>query len=195
MTADYGLVLLAAGRGTRFGPAPKLLSLLHGEPLVRHAARAALDSGLGPVTAVIGAHGPAVRAALEGLHLSCIDNPAYGEGLSTSLQAGLAAQPQADAVLVLLADMPRIAAHHLIALAEAFSQSDPAPAAVVPIHAGRRGNPVLLNRRRLEADLATLTGDQGAGRLLARRTDIREVAMDAAVLQDVDTPEGLAGLA
>ena len=192
MTGDYGLIVLAAGRGTRFGATPKLLSVLDGEPLVRHAARAALASGLGPVVAVIGAHGPAIRAALDGLDLTCIDNSAYEEGLSTSLQAGLAALPQADAILVLLADMPRITAHHLTALTEAFRGGD--PAAVVPVHAGQRGNPVLLNRRRLAADLATLTGDQGAGRLLARRTDIREVAMDAAVLQDVDTPEALAGL-
>ncbi|KQO73006.1 4-diphosphocytidyl-2C-methyl-D-erythritol kinase [Methylobacterium sp. Leaf87] len=192
MTTDFGLVLLAAGRGTRFGPAPKLLSLLDGEPLVRHAARAALAARLGPVVAVLGAHGPAVRAALEGLDLTCIDNPAHGEGLSTSLRVGLDALPAADAILVLLGDMPRIGPHHLIALADAFAEGD--PAAVVPLHDGQRGNPVLLDRRRLGADLATLAGDQGAGRLLARRTDVREVPMDRAVLQDVDTPEALAGL-
>jgi molybdenum cofactor cytidylyltransferase len=66
---------------------------------------------------------------------------------------------------------------------------------VVPVHAGQRGNPVLLNRRLLAAELAALTGDRGAGRLLARRTDIREVALDPAVLQDVDTPAALAELA
>jgi len=192
---DFGLVLLAAGRGTRFGPAPKLLGLLDGEPLVRHAARAALDARLGPVVVVLGAHGPAVRAALDGLSVTFIENPAHAEGLSTSLRAGLAALPQPEAVLVLLADMPRIGPHHLQALVQAFSEPGPAPAAVVPVHAGQRGNPVLLNRRLLAAELAALTGDRGAGRLLARRTDIREVALDPAVLQDVDTPAALADLA
>jgi molybdenum cofactor cytidylyltransferase len=189
---EFGLVLLAAGRGTRFGPAPKLLGLLDGEPLVRHAARAALASRLGPVAVVLGAHGPAVRAALDGLDLTFVANPAHAEGLSTSLRAGLAALPKAEAVLVLLGDMPRIGAHHLRALADAYSEGD---AAVVPVHAGQRGNPVLLDRRRLAADLATLNGDRGAGRLLAGRGDVREIALDAAVLQDVDTPAALADLA
>jgi molybdenum cofactor cytidylyltransferase len=189
---EFGLVLLAAGRGTRFGPAPKLLGLLDGEPLVRHAARAALASRLGPVAVVLGAHAPAVRAALDGLDLTFVENPAHAEGLSTSLRAGLAALPEREAVLVLLGDMPRIGAHHLHALADAYVEGD---AAVVPVHAGQRGNPVLLDRRRLAADLATLDGDRGAGRLLARRPDVREIALDAAVLADVDTPAGLAALA
>ncbi len=189
---DFGLVLLAAGRGTRFGPAPKLLQSLEREPLVRHAARAALGSRLGPVVAVLGAHAPAVRAALDGLAVTFVENPAHAEGLSTSLRAGLAALPGAEAVLVLLGDMPRIGAHHLRALADAYVEGD---AAVVPVHAGQRGNPVLLHRRRLAAELTALTGDRGAGRLLAERGDVREVPLDAAVLADVDTPAALARLA
>lgn len=189
---EFGLLLLAAGRGTRFGPAPKLLQILDGEPLVRHAAQAALASRLGPVAVVLGAHAPSVRAALDGLDLSFVENPAHAEGLSTSLRAGLAALPGRDPVLVLLGDMPRIGAHHLRALADAYAEGD---AAVVPVHAGQRGNPVLLDRRRLAADLATLDGDRGAGRLLARRSDVREVPLDAAVLADVDTPAALAALA
>lgn len=192
---EFGLLLLAAGRGTRFGASPKLLQTWRGKPLVRHAAEAALGSGLGPVVAVLGAHGDAVAAALHGLDLTQATNPDHAEGLSTSLRAGLAALPErVDAVLVLLADMPRIAPRHLADLAAAFRRADPAPAAVVPVHAGERGNPVLLNRRRLAPDLAALRGDQGAGRLLAGRGDVLEIAMDAAVRQDVDTPAGLAAL-
>ncbi|NEU13056.1 nucleotidyltransferase family protein [Methylobacterium sp. BTF04] len=193
---EIGIVILAAGRGTRFGAEPKLLSLLGGKPLVRHAAAAAVASRLGLVIVVLGAHGEAMRAALDGLDLTLVDNPHFADGLSTSLRAGLAAMPDTvTGVLVLLADMPRITADHLTALADAYSGADPAPAAVVPVNAGRRGNPVLLDRRRLADDLASLTGDQGAGRILARRSDVLEVAMDAAVAADIDTPAALAALA
>lgn len=192
---ECGIVVLAAGRGTRFGTEPKLLSRLDGKPLVRHAAETALAARLGPVVVVLGAHADAVRAVLAGLDLAMVDNPLFAQGLSTSLLAGLAALPErVEAVCVLLADMPRIAPAHLAALAEAYRAADPAPAAVVPVHGGRRGNPVLLNRRRLGADLAALTGDQGAGRLLAGRSDVIELAMDAAVAADIDTPEALAAL-
>ncbi|KQP42378.1 4-diphosphocytidyl-2C-methyl-D-erythritol kinase [Methylobacterium sp. Leaf104] len=192
---ELGLILLAAGRGTRFGAAPKLLQPLAGRPLVRHAAEAAIGSGLGPVVAVLGAHADRVGAALDGLDLVRIVNPAYAGGLATSLQAGLAALPaEVAGAIVLLGDMPRVTARHLTDLAEAFRRADPAPSAVVPIHAGRRGNPVLLNLGLLAPALAALSGDQGAGRLLAGRDDVLACAMDAGVIQDVDTPDGLAAL-
>jgi molybdenum cofactor cytidylyltransferase len=62
------------------------------------------------------------------------------------------------------------------------------------VSGGRRGNPVLLNRARLATELMALVGDRGAGSLLAARSDVVEIAMDAAVGQDVDTNEALAAL-
>ncbi|MCE4223473.1 nucleotidyltransferase family protein [Methylobacterium sp. C25] len=186
-------VILAAGRGTRFGPAPKLLALLEGEPLVRHVAKAALASSARPVVVVLGAHATAVAAALDGLDLHLVDNPDHAAGLSTSLRAGLAALPaDTSAAIVLLGDMPRISAAHIDALAEAYRFADPRPGAVVPVTCGRRGNPVLLDLDRLADALAAVSGDRGAGPLLAGRADVLEIAMDASVAFDVDTPEALA---
>lgn len=193
---DFGIVVLAAGRGTRFGAEPKLLGRLNGKTLVRHAAETALAARLGPVVAVLGAHADAVRAALAGLDIDTVANPAFADGLSTSLRTGLDAMPaRVEAVFVLLADMPRITPDHLAALAAAYRAADPPPAAIMPVSAGQRGNPVLLNRHRLRRELAGLTGDQGAGRILAGRSDVIEIAMDAAVAADVDTPAALAALA
>lgn len=184
-----GAVLLAAGQGRRFGPEPKLLARLDGKPLVRHAAQAALGSAARPVVVVLGAHAQGVRAALDGLDLLFVGNPDFAAGLSTSLRAGLAALPEEiDAAIVLLGDMPRIEARHLNALIAAYAAADPRPSAVVPVHDGRRGNPVLLDHRRLSGALAALTGDHGAGPLLRRRDDVLEIAGDAAVGLDVDTP-------
>lgn len=194
MPEPIGTVLLAAGCGTRFGASPKLLSPLDGKPLVRHAAQAALAADLGPVVAVVGHAGEGVRAALAGLPLTLVENPDYAEGLSTSLRAGLAALPETVAgALVLLGDMPRVGPDLLVQLAEAFRGAE--VAAVVPVRAGQRGNPVLLNRRLLAEGLAGLTGDRGAGPLLARRDDVLELTVeDPGVLVDVDTPAALAGL-
>ena len=196
MRDPVGTVLLAAGRGTRFGASPKLLSLLDGKPLVRHAAEAAVQAALGPVVAVLGHAGAQVREALAGLPLTVVENPDYVAGLSTSLRAGLTALPEAvTGAIVLLGDMPRVGSGLPVRLAEAFRAAPVAPAAVVPVKDGRRGNPVLLNRRLLSAGIAGLTGDRGAGPLLARRDDVLELAVDeAGVLIDVDTPAALADL-
>ncbi len=187
-----GIVLLAAGQGRRFGPEPKLLAAYEGVPLVRRAAEAALAASAGPVIAVLGAHAARVRAVLDRLDLLFVENPDFADGLSTSLRAGLAAlPPETQAAIVVLGDMPRIEARHLDALTAAFAAAEPRPCAVVPVHAGRRGNPVLIDHRALRAELATLTGDHGAGPLLKSRTDVVEIAGDASVRHDVDTPEGL----
>lgn len=187
-----GAVLLAAGRGTRFGPEPKLLAPVDGEPMVRHAARAALASSARPVVAVVGAHASRVRGALDGLDLRIVENPEYAEGLSTSLRAGLAALPETvDAAIVLLGDMPRITGSHLDRLIEAYAAAAPRPCAVVPMTSGRRGNPVLIDHHRLRDALAALAGDRGAGAILAARGDVLELAMDAGVGFDVDTPDAL----
>ncbi|WP_232631460.1 nucleotidyltransferase family protein [Methylobacterium sp. Leaf118] len=186
-------LILAAGRGTRFGPAPKMLAPFDGRPLVRHAVEAALASAARPVMVVLGAHAIALRTALAGLPVETVENPAFAEGLSTSLRAGLAALPRdIEAVLVLLGDMPRIGPAHLDALSAAYAAADPRPCAVVPVHGGRRGNPVLLDLARLGPDLAGLTGDRGAGPILTGRSDVLEVAGDGSVTLDIDTPAALA---
>ncbi|MGU3560466.1 nucleotidyltransferase family protein [Methylobacterium radiotolerans] len=194
--AEIGTVLLAAGLGSRFGAAPKLLARLDGKPLVRHAAEAALGARPRPVVAVLGAHAEAVRDALAGLDLVRVDNPDYRTGLASSLRAGLAALPATcAAAIVVLGDMPRVTAAHLDRLAEAFAGAPELPAAVVPVQAGRRGNPVLLNLRRLGPDIARLAGDRGAGPLLKGRSDVLEIPGDPATALDVDTPDTLAALA
>ena len=66
--------------------------------------------------------------------------------------------------------------------------------AVLPTFDGRRGNPVLLGRA-LFPEISSLSGDQGARRLLAQHAgQVLEIAVDdPGVLRDVDRPEALDG--
>lgn len=187
-------IVLAAGLGSRFGETPKVLATFAGRPLVRRVAEQALASRADPVIVVLGRAADAVRGALAGLPLGFVENPDYAQGLSTSLKAGFAALPEGAAgVLVCLGDMPLLGADILDALIAA-SEETPDAAAIVPVRAGRRGNPVLLARR-LAPEIARLAGDHGAGPLLKGRGDVRELAWgDDRVLVDVDTPEALAAL-
>lgn len=191
---NVAVIVLAAGLGSRFGATPKLLAELDGAPLVRRVAKAAAASRAGPVIVVLGRAGKAVRGALAGLPVRLVENPDYAQGLATSLKAGFAALPvEAAGVIVCLGDMPLLGPDILDALVDAFEET-PHAAAIVPVHGGRRGNPVLLSRR-LAPEIARLEGDRGAGPLLAARGDVRELAWgDDRVLVDVDTPEALAAL-
>ncbi len=185
-------ILLAAGTASRYrtadpSVATKLVARLGGVPLVRLAAEAALASRATPVVVVTGHAEAEVRSALDGLMLTVVSNADFASGMASSLHAGLAAlPPDCDGALVLLADMPGVTATVLDALIEAFEAADQAEA-VVPVHGGRRGNPALLGRA-LFAAAMTLTGDEGARRLLARARVVEVPLGSDAVLLDIDEP-------
>jgi len=184
---DVAAILLAAGRGTRFGDAPKLLARIDGKPLVRHVAEAAVHAGVDPVIVVTGHRAEEVRSALAGLAVHVVHNDVFAEGLSTSLKKGFAAlPPTARAAMILLADMPFVTTDLIDALAAGWRERGE-PAALVPTYKGRRGNPVVISRE-LRPMIEQLSGDVGAGPMLRGRSDVLEWPMDdVAIVQDIDT--------
>ncbi|MEE1657719.1 nucleotidyltransferase family protein [Microvirga sp. CF3062] len=182
-------ILLAAGRGTRFGEEFKLLAQVGGKALVRHVAEAAVHSSINPVIVVTGYSAEAVRAELQELPVQIVHNPFFADGLSTSLKAGFSALPlEARAALMLLGDMPLVSASLIDALVAGWHESGE-PAALVPTLNGRRGNPVVISRD-LQAAIESLSGDVGAGPFLRGRPDVVEwPTADNAVVQDIDTKE------
>ncbi len=199
-SADIAAVILAAGMGQRFGgdaTEPKILAPLAGKPLIRHAAEAAAASQACPIIAVLGPAAEKVEAALAGLAASCLTNKDPAAGLSHSLALGLAFVPeQCAGAIILLADMPRVSAEIIDRLLAAFRAAPETPRAVIPIRAGRRGNPVLLGRA-IFAEAMKLAGDRGARALLEGKTQgiIECTVEDEAIEIDVDTKESLARLA
>ncbi|HRP98269.1 MAG TPA: XdhC family protein [Rhodocyclaceae bacterium] len=194
-TPHVAALVLAAGMSSRMGAANKLLAAVDGVPMVARAVDAALASRAASVTVVVGHEGDAVAAALAGRAVRIVRNPDYAQGMSTSLRCGLAALPAAaQAVVVLLGDMPRVGAGHVDRLIAAFDPAE--PAIIVPEHGGRRGNPVLWPRD-LFAAMQAIEGDRGArGLIEAHATRVRRVACDDdGIFFDVDTPADLAGVA
>lgn len=190
--SDMAAIVLAAGRGTRFGDEPKLLARLGGKALVRHVVEAAVSSSVDPVIVVTGHRSEDVEALLHDLPVRILRNASFAEGLSTSLKAGFSALPsQARAAVVLLGDMPFVTSGLIDALASGWREGG-GPAALVPTLNGRRGNPVVLSRK-LRAEIENLSGDAGAGPILRGRPDVVEWATtDPAVAQDIDTREEFA---
>jgi len=191
-TDDVAAILLAAGRGTRFGGEPKLLAQVGDKALVRHAAEAAVNSTAHPVIVVTGHRAEEVRSALLGLPVHIVHNALFAQGLSTSLRAGFSALPSsARAAIVVLGDMPFVTAGLIDDLVTGWRDGGE-PAALVPTLNGRRGNPVVISRE-LQAMIEGLSGDAGAGPILRGRPDVLEwPTNDPAVLQDIDTKEEFA---
>jgi molybdenum cofactor cytidylyltransferase len=114
--------------------------------------------------------------------------------LSASLKAGIRAAPaNSDGAIVLLGDMPEIAAPLIDRMIAAFSPPD-GRSICVAVHEHRRGNPVLWARS-FFPEIETLSGDVGAKDLIAAHEDVVcDIEADGAVLRDIDTPDALAAL-
>ena len=187
-------LLLAAGQSSRMG-SNKLLAEIDGRPMVARVAQRLLSSHARPIVAVLGNQADRVDAALGKLPVERVRNPAFAEGLSSSLKAGLAALPEdIDGVIVCLGDMPLVAGRDLDRLIAAFNPLE-GRAIIVPVRRGKRGNPVLWAKR-FTPEMAELAGDVGAKHLIGEHAElVCEVEMDSdGVLVDIDTPDALAAL-
>jgi molybdenum cofactor cytidylyltransferase len=192
------VLVLAAGRSTRMGGPNKLLQEADGLPLVVHAVKAALTSQTVEVVVVLGHMADQVRPAIERAigaekRLRFVTNPDFADGLSTSVRTGIAALgKEIDAAIVQLGDMPGVNAALLDRLMAAFSPVE-GRSICVPTVSGKRGNPVLWDRR-FFAEMAKVSGDTGAKHLIGEHADlVCEVEMTGeAAITDIDTPEALA---
>jgi molybdenum cofactor cytidylyltransferase len=185
------VVVLAAGRGTRFGgDIPKPLVELGGRPLLSYALDAARTSAVGPVAVVVSDERV---AAIVPDRVDLLRNNEPESGIASSLRVALRAlepREEVDAVVVGLADQPRVGAAAYRRVASAY---DVGARLAVATYGGTRGNPVLVARTYWPEALA-LTGDEGA-RVLLRRHDAAEVPCDGTGSPtDVDTAQDLAAL-
>lgn len=183
---NYAALVLAAGSARRFG-SDKLSASFHRAPLYTHAVRAAQAA---PVARVILVAHPDLAPWPWSDAPPVTVTPITSSALSQSLQAGVAVAGPVDGLFVFLGDMPLVPHVAAATLAERIGHAY----AAMPRHAGKPGHPVLLSRRAL-SDVAALTGDSGAGKLLRSREDVVFVDMgDASVLADVDRPEDIVRL-
>ncbi len=180
IAAPILIAMLGAGKASRFG-ADKLAQPCAGKPLGLWALDAARASGL-PIVWIAGEQTPPF---LEGIEV--IANPRAAEGISTSvaLAADFGQTRGAEALLIMLADMPLITPALLTRLVAAGT-----PAACRQAD-GRPGVPALIPASVYPA-LIALTGDRGAGAVLAKMGRLTLLDCAANELLDVDTPEALA---
>ena len=186
------VLILAAGQSRRMGGRDKLLEEIDGVPLITRLARAALATGQ-PVLVTLPPQGSARRAALQGEPVRIVTADLAADGMAASLVAGLAALPErADAVMILLGDLPEIGADDLRAVMAAAAS---APQAIWrgATDDGRPGHPVVFPRR-LFSELAGLQGDSGAQTVIqAHAGDLRLCSLPGArAVTDLDTPEAWA---
>ena len=153
---------------------------------------AVAGSSIDETVVVLGAGSDRVRGAVSLTGVRVIENPRFGEGMSSSLRAGVSAlSPTTDAFFVVLADAPFVRSTTYDALRSARERTGARIA--LPTYRGARGNPVLIDRT-LRDEVDRISGDRGCRELRFRHpSEVVEVPVDdPGVLVDVDTPEDVA---
>lgn len=173
-------VVLAAGESRRLGR-PKQLLTVGQTTMIEHVSRTVLGAHLDQVVVVLGS-----RAAEIAPHVApgarSVWNADWSSGISSSIRTGLSAvNATMEAALFVLADQPQLTSSVLEHIVRAYYSSD--KSIVVPAYQGRRGSPVLFDRRHFD-ELKALQGDVG-GRAVAQRHP--ECVLEVELAEDFDT--------
>lgn len=191
MKARPAVIVLAAGTGSRFGaPGHKLTQRLGSSTVLGATLRHAIASHLPVVVVTTDELADVARrhvASRDVVVLPAVGTPGpHPLGMGYSIAAGVAARPDATGWLMLPGDMPMVQSTTLLAVAAALEHHPVTYAQ----HRGRRGHPVAFGAE-LYSELVTLSGDEGARRLVARYPAHGVEVDDPGVLIDVDTEADL----
>lgn len=180
--------MLAAGASTRMG-VPKQLLTVNGRPLIVRTVEALLETAVWPVVVVLGANADQIRPALAQHPVLVVENPAWSEGMASSIRTGIITLQQFSRTLngglIVLCDQPAFCAAAVNALIAA--QQATGKSIVASRYAGRQGAPALFLRDQF-ATLAALTGEEGARALLNGNPAAVSAIELPELACDLDTP-------
>jgi molybdenum cofactor cytidylyltransferase len=182
------VILLAAGKSQRMGKLKQLMPLGK-STIIEQAVDNLLSSAVNEVIVVVGHKAEEITKTIATKPVKIMLNPNYGEGMSTSIIAGLIlVDPKAQAVMLALGDQPLVDSQTINRLIDEFHKSDKGIA--VPTHKGRRGHPVIFAIK-YKPELLELKGDIGGREIIKRHPqDVLEVAVDSeGVISDIDTED------
>ena len=191
MNTQPAVIVLAAGKGSRFlGREHKLAQEFGAATVLGTTLRHAIASQLQVVVVTTEAFADLARHSIAARDVVVLPEVGVGNhpllGMGYSIGAGVNARPDASGWIVLPGDMPLVQPATIQAVARQLAEHP----IVYAQHKGRRGHPVGFAAE-LYSELATLSGDEGARRLIARYPSLGLEVDDPGVLIDVDTEADL----
>ena len=188
-----GLIILAAGQSARLGK-PKQKLLYKGNSLLQQAVKTALASVCKPIVVVLGAFADDILPDIESYAVQIIRNQNWDEGMASSIRAGIAQlqkTPGITRALIMLCDQPHVDAALLNNIVQTKQQS---PKGIIACaYNNTVGVPALFDKRYFDK-LLSLSGNQGAKKILAAYADDTQTIPFPLGAVDIDTLEDYEGL-
>lgn len=180
---NIAAVILAGGASRRMG-SPKALLPIGDETFADRLIRV-FSASCQRVVVVLGHDAEHIRAGIRG-SATFVVNADHALGQLTSLQCGLRACGDADAALFTPVDYPAFQPLTVQSILAAWTGDE---AAIVPMHWGRRGHPVLIARPLMQEILA-LPPEAMAREVIHRHVAATKYVQttDPGILRDIDNP-------
>lgn len=181
-------IILAAGASERMGT-PKALLTFQGTTFLGRITQMLRSAAVNDIIVVTGAHGELIGEDLQGEDVVCVHNAGWEQGQLSSIQTGLkeVIARGGDAVMLCPVDHPVVRAETISRMLHLFASGR--SGIVVPVHSGRRGHPVILDRA-LFPELMAASPDVGAREVIRRDPGrvVELVTDDGGILLNIDTP-------
>ncbi len=183
------ILIPAAGASSRMRGRDKLLEEVRGRPLLGDRSEMALGTGA-QVLVTLPPDQPrrvAVLTEIGNPRLAWVTIPDARTGMSASLRRGArwAMDSKADALMILLPDLPDLTEYDINSMLQAYDFKSVLRATSED---GIPGHPVIFPARLFSA-LASLSGDQGARDILRAHPVIPLALPGIRAITDLDTPE------
>jgi molybdenum cofactor cytidylyltransferase len=185
-----GIVLLAAGAGSRMGqikPLAKWQNLTFVARLLEQVQPLPF-----PVALILGAHRQPIEATLEqcltyNSHIQILNNQQWQHGMSTSIRLGVEHFKDCDAVMFIAVDQVLIQTQHIESMISKWRQHP------TSIHCARYaktyGIPAIFPAQ-FFPELLSLSGEKGAKPIIAKSASTVFINMPEAAI-DIDTQQQL----
>jgi CTP:molybdopterin cytidylyltransferase MocA len=186
-----GVIVLAAGESRRMG-FPKALLRYRDMTFLESILAASAAAGLDPSIVVLGPDAHKILASVMLDHVVEARNDHPETGQIGSIRQGISAiiNRPVEGAVIWPVDQPQVSVGTVERLIEAYRNGG--ASVVVPAHEGRRGHPVLFGRDVFD-DLLSAPINVGARAVVREQQErgrLLEVPVtDAAILEDIDTPE------
>ncbi|MCX7565307.1 nucleotidyltransferase family protein [Sulfitobacter sp. F26169L] len=187
------IVILAAGAARRMQGRDKLMEEVNGVPLLRRQTLRALDTTC-PVLVTLPPAPHQRYDVINDLGVTLVPVPDPSEGMNASLRAGLAALPDtAEAVMVMLADMPDITVNDLNTILQGIDLDAETRIWRATTQTGAAGHPIVFHRS-LIPELLNLWGDAGGREVVKAHADktLHIPLPENHARTDLDTPQAWA---
>ncbi|ACT59118.1 nucleotidyltransferase family protein [Hirschia baltica] len=187
---ELTIVLLASGLSTRFLKGDKLLAEINAKTILEHTIESFSELSAVKKLAVVGSQQYQRSNLLKQKGWNIVENPnpELGQGHSIALAAiHIVTSKKPTDVLICLADMPLIPAHHFKKLKDARDEQ----AEIIYTQTDDYIGPPALFRAHLLPTLQLLTGDTGAKSILPANTQTKRIPLHSDLALDIDTEHDL----